>query len=363
MIQLEIDGVPFEGFTQVTVTKSLGAASGAFSATATAIPGDPFPILINDPVRVLVDGEPVISGYIEEVSPSHSETSHLIRISGRDGTADFIDSSVGDISEIVPPISLAQVARATLEGMGIKGVGVEDFANPEPFTKNDLVSAEVGETGIQFLEKYARKRGVLLTSNGEGDLVITRAGLERFPVALISRVAGNPSENNVLSGSASFNHAARFHSYQVVSQLNPAAEDMGADPFAVAGQAAEVVDGSIRTGRTTTIVAEEASDDAACSQRASWEANIKRANGTRATMVVAGFKAGGQLWRPNVLVQVENEWLALGAEMLIKSVEYSFSDRGSLTTIEVVPPDAFTLNATREQRKAERESLGDTFTS
>lgn len=177
-VVLEVNGTPYEGFTEINVKNSIEDFSGDFSFKAT-IEGIKFlPFKGNEPCRVLIDDIPLITGYIESVDYSYDTNSHEVEISGRDKTADIIDSSIVGNIELNSP-SLETIVKAVLAGLNLDIAIINQAGDIEP-EKDELVSAEVGENAFDFIEKYARKRGVLLSTNGDGNIVFTRASTEIY---------------------------------------------------------------------------------------------------------------------------------------------------------------------------------------
>ena len=106
MITIKVNGVELSGFKSSTVTSSMETVSSAFSFSATAQPGQDYPIKAGDEVTVDIDGTTRVTGFVDAVAVSYSANSHTISISGRDRLADLIDSTVGDTKQVVAQISL-----------------------------------------------------------------------------------------------------------------------------------------------------------------------------------------------------------------------------------------------------------------
>ena len=193
-VVLEVNGTPYEGFTEINVKNSIEDFSGDFSFKAT-IEGIKFlPFKGNEPCRVLIDDIPLITGYIESVDYSYDTNSHEVEISGRDKTADIIDSSIVGNIELNSP-SLETIVKAVLSGLNLDITIINQAGDIEP-EKDELVSAEVGENAFDFIEKYARKRGVLLSTNGDGNIVFTRASTEILDGVLINKVNNDKIVNS-----------------------------------------------------------------------------------------------------------------------------------------------------------------------
>ncbi|KKL58071.1 hypothetical protein LCGC14_2229060 [marine sediment metagenome] len=157
----------------------------------------------------------------------------MISISGRDKPADIIDSTLdskapnGEVfSDLRPPITLKTVIERTIASLGAAPgqagsaeISVVDEVIPDPFNEaEDLISPEPGDNAFEFIEKWARKRQVFLTSNGDGDVVIARGSEIQIDAFLIHRV--NSDDNNVISWSVDYDLTTRFNRYKMPSQRN-----------------------------------------------------------------------------------------------------------------------------------------------
>ena len=59
---------------------------------------------------------------------------------------------------------------------------------------------------------------------------------------------------------------------------------------------------------------------------------------------VQGWRgAKDELWRPNTLVKVEDEWLGIERDLLIVSCTYKLSDNGTITELQLAPKEAYEL--------------------
>ena len=174
-INLEVNGVEYTNFTMATVTLSLDALANEFSFQAVLPAGEQLPLRGGDKCSVLVDGELVLTGFIENITGRYTATDHTIFVTGRDRTADLIDSSIDVIDDIRAPATLKEIIEKVVQHIG-SDLKVLDDAEPEKFNKSeDIVIPQPGDNAFDFVEGYAQKRQVLLTSNADGDIVITNS--------------------------------------------------------------------------------------------------------------------------------------------------------------------------------------------
>ncbi|MBV5268694.1 MAG: hypothetical protein JZU55_00700, partial [Afipia sp.] len=67
-------------------------------------------------------------------------------------------------------------------------------------------------------------------------------------------------------------------------------------------------------------------------KRAEWQAKRAAGNGATASITVTGWRdAGGAIWTPNFLIDVQDDLLGLSGMMVIKSVTLTQGDRTEAT--------------------------------
>ena len=360
MMTLEVNGIQYTGFTTASTFRSLESVSGAFKFEATASEKIKFPIKVGDACRVLIDGKPVNDGYVEAVVPSYSVDSHKLSISGRDKTMDMIDSSMVNEGTYQGAISLKTIIERSLKDGSINNVSVIDnVSGLESFDASDIQSAAVGETIFSFVEKYARKRQVLLTGDGEGNVIITRSGVEKASTSLFNIVDGD--SNNLIAGSAQYDDTDIFNKYVIKSQssLGGLLSSASITPSDVVNQSGTETDSSARVSRQIEIIPPTSMPTEDAGKYALWQKNLRRAKAFVASLTVHGFAQGnGDLWQPNLLVDIHDDFLGRRGTFLIKSVENTLSvDEGERTIIELVERDSYTLDNNAETFENDEDSL------
>ena len=99
--------------------------------------------------------------------------------------------------------------------------------------------------------------------------------------------------------------------------------------------------------------------------RATWEANIRRARSFEYEATVQGHSrnAQGDIWRVNQLVRVLDQFAGIDAILLIKKVSFESSlNSGNTTKLCMVVKDAYSLQAEQDAREARANTQGDKFT-
>lgn len=339
-LELKIGAVRYEGWKSVSITRGIEQLAGCFDITCAdrwAVQGLPLPKLRGESCSVLMDGVPVITGFIDDAPPSYSARGHELTVRGRDATGDLVDSCATSDGQGWQGRSLRQIAQALCQPFGIPVVVSAAAARDAalPFQHQHI---QMGETIHEALARLARIRGLLLTSDGLGSLVITGAGTQRCSTPLVLG-------RNILEASAEASDRERFRTYRVVAQSRESDFD---GPSTSQQVLAEATDLSVRAGRLLIIDPVDAADAGAARQLAAWKCALHSARGNRIDYTVRGWMDGKAPWMPNRLVTVEDAWARFSGEYLVSAVTSTFDDRGELSTLTVVPPDAYALLKTRE---------------
>ena len=211
------------------------------------------------------------------------------------------------------------------------------------------------------MEELARLRGVLLTSDAQGNLVILRAGTATADVALYLG-------KNIKTGSGSFSGKNLYSEYNVSGQqptVPKAATYIGAKVSQPKAQAkAQVSSKGVGRYRPFYISSDNPLSNAQCLARANWQKSVHDGRAETITYTLSGWRqqAGGRLWQPNELVSVIDPWMGLDEQRLIVATDFSLDEDGSNTGLTVMPKSAFAEKPAEpkkvaKNKKAERGYL------
>lgn len=372
MIFIEVNGKKYYGFKSCKITIDIECACRAFEFVTTSQGVVQTPIKQGDKVGIWINKNKKITGYVDMIDPEWDSEKHEILISGRSNTCDIVDSTVTDNIDIAAPISLVNIFYKVLKHLNITDIKVilnqslKSFQDAELNGKQDnefgeIVSAPIACNAFDFLEKFCKKRQVLFTCDGLGNIILARAGEERLPIALIHQVNG--SNNNVLRAGAKYDNSKRFWKYIVHSQANNA-DSIDEGYESVTGIA---YDEEIRHSRILEIQAEVSNDIQTAKDRATWEANIRRARSFVYNATVSKFcidAAETREWDVNYLVPVVDEYEDINSTLLIRKVVFIMNDNGDETTeLELVTKDAMTLQASENAQLTALEKKGKALRS
>lgn len=395
-VTIDVNGTEIELFENLTITKNLDDLSGSFSFSINA-PDDIKNTLVKagQPCSILVDGERRVSGYIDSLRVSNTVNSHSIIFAGRDKTSDIVDSTLLGI-QINAPTTLAKIITSILENLGFNvtsalnptfanifsnNISVIDNANPTPFDTGEILKIRNAENAWNAIKRFAQMRQVLVASDANGNIVIDQLGVNNAITVLQNVKTGNVNNNNIKTVEFNLDLTDRFNSYTATSEKE---EGLGSAAAAAVpiekrpdvllgrdsiGQSGTSTDTEVRSTRQFVSITPVSMTSSECSDRALWEANIRKSNSFVATYKLVGFRqtlsenlALNPLWQPNALVQVNDESSGIFSTMLIRGVEFSQStSAGSETTLELVDPDAYQLKLSEPDINKSEASKGLLF--
>lgn len=347
-VSLRVGGRIWTGWTSMTVTRALDALCGSFELTLFDRwdgSAETWPLAPGLAVSLSLDGETVLSGYIDETKPSYSKDRHEISVSGRDAACDLVDCSAVHSPGEWSGVGLARLAQILAQPFGLR-VRCE-AATGAPFA---VFKLQQGETAWEALERACRLRGVLAVSDGLGGIVLTSIG-SATAAALEQGV-------NVLEASATASLKDRFSRYIVNGQQQGGDLLSGA---AAAAVRAEASDPSVPRYRPMVVTAEGQASASTAAQRARWEATVRAARATTLDVTVQGWRQyeGGPLWTVNALAPVRIPYLLTDRELLISRAEFSISEAGTLTRLSLTRPDAFQPEPGKDKLEKSNDLLGE----
>ena len=326
MIFIQINGVEFTGFSDASVSLSFQRVANQFSITFTANGPIEKPIRVNDKCIISIDGETVITGFVEKLQSNYSSSEHTINVQGRDKTADLVDSTIKTPIKINGTVSLIQLAQIVIKNIQ-SDIQVTSEIDVPSLKPSDIVAAKVGQGAFDFIEQYCRKRQIIATTDGLGDLVFTRANQQKVAsVYLLNEIGG--TKNNILSGNLSIDHSGRFNRYIIFSQGNAVGEvtiDASVTPQQMSDRSGISFDKDIRASRQLCKIAENSSDKKQCQERSDWEENIRIGRSFSYTVTVPNHtvEKTGEVWTPNMLVRVIDDYADLNTNLLVSDISFN----------------------------------------
>jgi len=373
MIQLQVNGDNYVDFKSAEYTASMLDFTNEATFQVGLKDFEQPPFFPGDDAKVLVDGEVVMTGYIYDAQVEYEANkgsgNHVLTYLVRDYTADFADSDIDNLNDLANSLSLADIIREVISHVGASNIEVSDEVDGlEDFDpKADGIAPELGENCFDYCDRLAKKRQVLITTNAEGNISLTRNSGVRYK-GKIQNSFDDEAGNNIISGNYTFTFEGVYNRYVVRSSLGTASArspfaDAGADSNSqVSDQFGEFIDDTVRTGRQKVIVAEEASKSADNSVRAKWEADFGRTKNRQYTIVVRDHSLQGEVYQPNRIVQVYDDDAGVNDFLLIESVRcYESPDDGRRTELVLVDKESFSLTVSEPQRQKKSKTKVSIF--
>lgn len=330
-LELVVGGARYTGWREVSVSRSVDTAAGSFKVSAVPTATEAWPIRPLQAVEVLIGGVPVLNGWVDSLRASSDSQGRSVEVSGRDRAADLVDSSA-----VVEPgewrnLGLWDLARELAAPFGVDVLRDGTPAGEAPF---GVFALNPGETAWTAIERAARMRGVLVFSNGTGDLVLEEAAHGSTLEAELRE--GEPG-GNVFRSSLRWTLADRFRIYTVRGQAQGSDATFGA---AVSEVEAEAQDLEIDRDRRLLVIAEGSVSTADAEDRAQWEAAVRRARSLVLEVEVPGWRQTpqGEPWPINRTVHVLIPSLSVSGTFLIRAVRFSRgTDAQAQSTITLAP--------------------------
>lgn len=344
-LELVVGGRRHAGWKSVRVQRSLEQLASSFDLGFTdrwSRQHEPVAILAGADCTIEIDGERILTGYVDDVEVTSSATERGMTASGRAKTADLVDASAVHRPGQWSGMSLLGIASELCAPFGI-GVRSEVELS-DPVVRRFVL--QHGEGAYEALERLARLKGVLVVSSPHGELVFTRSG-RRSSRSRIERGV------NILRGQIKTS-TRDLHSEYIVKAQSQGSDDSYGD--AAAGPKGTATDAEVGRYRPLIIMSDEQGSPAELKARAQWERNVRRGRSARLTYSVPGWtNAADEAWDVNTRVEVIDPWFGVAEELLIVSATFARGSEGTTTELELLRPAAFDVVAAEKRKKARGE--------
>jgi len=302
MMSFIVNNKEYKNVIRAKASDSIDEFSGSFSFTTNQKTG----IKAGDSCAVNVDGKLFLTGFIDITEISYGDSSHEITFSGRSKTQDIIDSTISDKVEVKGSITLIDAIKKVLETINSPLEVINDNSIGAT-TYLDGISGKIGDNAFELISTYCRRNKVLLTSNEDGNIVLTDGLAKNSGIKLVNKSgAGNIKKAN-------FSHslANRFYEYNVKSQLGSGSLLLGGDktPKNITDQSGSVFDNTIRKTRIMNVVAEKSSNVDQCKERADWMARMNKSRSMTYNATTAFHSREGKQWRKGELVNIDDDFV------------------------------------------------------
>jgi len=355
IVSLEVNGIAWRGWEEVTITRAVDAVSGQFDVELTDRWSDDLgtlPIAASMPVTIATRAEAgspgsdtdttLIRGYIDTVKTSIAAGQHTISITGRDASADLVDCSAVHKPGEWRHKTCLQLAQILADPFGVPVTLQGDQGAAIPLHK-----IEPGETAWECLERALRQRELVAMPDANGGILIVSIGTGRTTTGLVFG-------QNLLSASADFNVKGRYSEYRVLAQNKGSDSEHGA---AAAHILAVSFDDTIERYRPKVVTGESPKDTATAKRRADWEASVQAGRSATFEASVQGWRqADGTLWPLNAMCAVVCTPLRVIQDLMVGKVVHKLGSGGTTTALTLRSPLAY---AQEFEKKLKKEKTGD----
>lgn len=342
-IILRVDGQLYSGWQKVRVTRSLRDIAGDFELHLTRKWDDAKVMTIREgsACTIHIGNDLVLTGYVDDFIPSYDAKEVSWVVSGRSKTSDLVDCSAIYKSGQWQTVTIDKVARDICKPFGIEVVVECDLGAAFP-----RVAIEQGETCFELLDRLAKQRAVLLTTNEKGQLVLTQASEQAIGASLILG-------ENILAARGNFSMRDRASEWIVKGSSYGGGTTWDNTPTTtIGGQKATISDPDVPRYRPRIIIAEDITTVAGASKRGQWQKQRSIGEGTQTEITVAGWRTqgmkgdSGPLWRINRMCPIKDEIQGLDVNWLIVAVTLMEDDQaGRETIINLTPREAMLIPA------------------
>ncbi len=335
-VTLKVGSQTWSGWETVRVETALGKLADRFTITvsdawaAEKKQPMPRPVAAGSRCSLLLDGHTVITGWMDKPRIQRSGTSHSITFSARDATCDLEDCCVIQQGLSLAGLTLLQLAQKLCQPFGIGVKALADVGGAFP-----IANVEPGQKIFEVLDHLAKLRGLMLASDGLGNLLITGPGSTVAPVKIQMGINAHISDGYT-------DLTERYSDYYCFTQLaqgdSAQVTDQGLN---MQGYAKDELMAAIRY-RPFAFQGEMGIDIAYATQRAEWKRNVQAALSQQVTHTLQGWTHTKGLWRKNTLATVVDADFELDEQRLIASVNYLLDDQaGARVEIATVGKHAF----------------------
>jgi len=356
-IKVLINDVEYTEFINITIDTDMSEVCHSFSLQT--LGNENFPLFRGQEITIKAKDYSLMRGYIEKCSPDVSSDGKSFTVAGRCINADIVDSNISGIN-ISGGIKLETLIQKILDSLDIDNTIINKVSGLTSFTNKDAIASEPDQNAWDLINQYSQKKSVIVTSDLDSKLIITRTGDIKAHDSLINKLNDTNQENNIVTSSAEYDDSARYYKYVVISQENKKADKAKFTLASISGKGI-AYDNEIRKSRIFIKKADNSCNSIILAEMAQLEVNLRRANSLTYSCTLNGlFQSNGKIWQNNQLVYVKDEDNFIDSWLLIKSCSYNIGTDGSYVNMELVTKDAISLNANMDNVEERTNQIAQT---
>lgn len=280
--------------------------------------------------ELMIDGELILTGYIDRTEHSVKGDSFDLNVEIRSKTADLVDCSAG-YSQIKDRSAQA-VAEEICKPFGIN-VKWESERPPKQITWK----IEPTETCFDVLAMIACECNLILTTNGIGDVVFTDAGTENLGTLTLGK--------EILELSVVNDWTDRFSDYICVGDNQSYRDDWkgGKETVLKKGSVRTTIkDEEINRYRPTMLMTDDVANGQNTKEMAEFERDRAISLGKIITVRVRGWRHLSGIWDINKRLNIAAMPIIIATDWLITSTTLLLNgDDGHVAEMTLSPPEGF----------------------
>ncbi|MFD2264352.1 phage baseplate assembly protein [Lacibacterium aquatile] len=345
-VVLTVNGQEFGGWKTVAIVASTESTVTNFSLTLSekwVEGGQPAkvitsPVAAGGAVELTLDGEKVMTGFVESLDRSIEDGTHQVRIGGRSKTADISDCTVLETVNL-RGTSVRQCIETLLKPFGIQLSISPSAQNASARSVKDF-HVKSGETVLGEIKRLCTLHALLVSDGPWGDLILAAVGAHGDAITL------DASHDAILGGSVSVDQQGLFSPVVIFGRSGAPTSDGGDAAALVQGRA---VNGDVTRYRPMgSFSGGDERSGSATTQANSLVAQQKTRSVT-ANLRLAGWRRpDGKLWWKGQMVHLADAHLGYTGVLQIKRCELSLSESGSTVSLSLQPPEPLDPGASRD---------------
>ena len=330
-ITLQVGPEKLSGFQGLRVERAIDSASDAFSFS---LPWNPTPKNIErfrpfNPqiVRVRVDDELLLTGYVEKSDFTTQATQKMLNIQGRSASGTLLDWSAGPPFQF-QDLTFNQFNTQLYQNFDPTANAGVAFATPDTAPIAEI-SIDVGKKMYEIFAKIASGHGLWGIPTATGRLEYKKISSYMAAVAQLEEGMGP-----VRSVTTTHDITKRFQRYMVIGAYE-------GDPEAEAEVRDPEVFGLAKRGRLITELSQQTTD---IDEAAKFSRSKSLIDSYSANLEVEGWRYNGELWQPGTIISLKapGAYILNSARLMIRRVTFQIDEAGGqVTGLELTVPEAF----------------------
>lgn len=339
VLAVSVNGRDLQTAISISVTKDIGTAVGKFDISYSLDLTGASAIRANDRIQIKADGTTVIDGFAERFDMVIMGDERIVNVSGRDKVADLLDSSIRGQKEWSGPISLNNIARQIISNLGVD-IDIEDLSGETAdFLAADLLSASPGEKCFEFINRLAKKRQVIVTSNNNGDLQFIGDTPFNTGITLLRQDGGQ--RNNVTRLKVVVDYTNIFNDYRILAQQNPLRRNDQTPPSTIVNTVGQARDINARPARYLEIEVDEDMEERSAQDTADHQASIRRSESFAVETAFAGHSLNGIVPQVGGFMNVVDDKFGLDTRAVVRSFNMIYDSSTSETAVSLSRENAY----------------------